>query len=298
VKRILRKWLLIVGVAIIAVPPLYYYFTLPDAGDDLKVAITNIGFLPLIPAMDKPLAGSIAYINVDGTVLSPVCNADPKLRDSLSVIAPMSETNLSALKNSKIDIEGNILKALNLHIGSDDVVEVQIAFEKVSELDIDGSGLRQIEDKLLNETNCDATIQEWFTNKGLICQVQSTLTATVSFSAITRRGRNIYDQAELEKIKKKLETKAELEKVISGNLTLNGHALVYGVRFKPTCLTRDTDEEALIFPESTGDRMIMSLRLWMRRNLWSMKAPPEARSSEAIYRRERAVAMRKEQLLN
>jgi hypothetical protein len=180
------------------------------------------------------MTGSIYYTNIDGTTLTALCPANKSIVSAGLQKVNVQQSTETTLKKAKLNLEGRLLEAINLHLGANTVESVSVSFSDVYMYQLDGITLGKIEDDLLagENKNCSNTIDKWFDNKGLICQVQSTLFATVDFSATTRDGTRLRG-ADKAQLRQTISASSGVEESAAGKIDLSGKALLYGVRFKP-----------------------------------------------------------------
>ncbi|HWX85409.1 MAG TPA: hypothetical protein VNZ48_17580 [Xanthobacteraceae bacterium] len=258
----MKRYLIYALIALVVAAPLLSYFWYTREVDEVENAIVQIGFDPLTPPNKALTLGSFYYVSLDGSHPRPVCNAKSEVVAGMMETSPLPDFMASKLVDAHASLQTEMLRAVKAEAALEDQLTIQYSFKDTRLLRLTGEDLVSIERTLFEESNCEAAISEYINNVGLICQVQSAFMATVKYAVKRKDGHELAAE-DIEKIKSALETTTTTQGMTIRETTIEGTGLVYGIMFKPKCVT-DSDA-GLVYPQSRMDRILLHARLLWRR---------------------------------
>jgi hypothetical protein len=264
----------------IAIPSLSWYFFASKNNDDVVQAqILSIGFSPLNPPADLLVPGSFFYTNIAGTRLQTVCHADETQVRTLLIPERVSSSVEDLTRNGTFTLGGQLLDMVNANRQANLVESISLEFSDAEIVELDGPALAQIEANLFKQ-GCNTSIDNWYDYTGLICQAQSALVATIKFDIKRKDGSQITSDADVAEVKQSIEqalnqgkavgsggveAEVKIREMVDLGASVQGVALVYGVRFKPKCVFKP-DESPIIFPTNRMDKFVLEMRRFYQRN--------------------------------
>jgi hypothetical protein len=276
-----RRGKYLIAFLAIAIPSLSWYFFVSKSNDDVVQAqILSIGFSPLNPPADLLVPGSFFYTNIAGTRLQTVCHADETQVRGLLIPERVSSTIEDLTRNGTFTLGGQLLDMVNANQQANLVESISLEFSDAKIVELDGPALAQIESNLFKQ-GCSTSIDSWYDYTGLICQAQSALVATVKFDIKRKDGSQITSDADVAAVKESIEkalnqgktagnggveAEVKIRQMVDLGTSVQGVALVYGVRFKPKCVFKP-DESPIIFPTNGMDKFVLEVRRFYQRNL-------------------------------
>ncbi len=259
-----RKLLYGMIIGIVLILPIVVYFVDAREVDEVKREVVKIGFDPLSPPNKALTLGSFYYVSLDGSQPRPVCSANAETVASMMETSPLEEVVASKLGNAHAKMQTELLRAVKAQAAVDNELNIQYSFRDTKLYQLNGANLVALEKQLFDETNCNAAIAEYINNIGLVCQIQSALMATVKY-VVNRKDGHKLDSEDIDKIKSAIEVTTATRGMTVHESNVEGISLYYGVMFKPRCVTLDSEDAQIFYPQSRFDRFLLHTRLLWRR---------------------------------
>jgi hypothetical protein len=250
-----RGWLVWAAVPLAVIAPVVAYMAYMgwhDPADDtagrstpeaIEAVIKYMKFDPLLPPSRLRGPGAI-YAVVDSGSYWKVCDADPKLVHDVIHSSPVPNQTRTKLENAGFSVDGHVLDTLNASLGVSKIVSIEYRMSNVSISEIAMRDLYVIQQKLLNDKNCDDMVGELLKQKEMkVCPGYAVLTASTSYKVHT--DATIGSGAEtkmpiIEAVKRQIELATKGEIKLTDAHELVGQDLYYGIKLSPVCLTPNT----------------------------------------------------------
>lgn len=176
-----RRLFLLAAVAAFAMPASVYVVGKPSQEDALEQAIVKLQFFPVRPPSMLRGPGSLYHVDLNGDILDTVCTADQVLVSSLVHESPTTLIVASALQSAGYAIDGNVVDRINARLKTNQLESIHYEMRDVKVIEIAQADLMGINNRLVQNTDCDQTISRLVHARELVCQGASVLLASADY---------------------------------------------------------------------------------------------------------------------
>jgi hypothetical protein len=221
----------------------------PSQRAEIEITIKDYGFDPLVPP--NQLRGPGSLYQVVGTSYRKVCPVHAALLEGKLQKSPTPEHVRTRLESANLSLGGNYLRDLNGKLDGARITSIEYTMKNVVVSEIALSHLHEIQNTLLQDKNCDETVQGLLKANVKVCAGYSALSATTSYRV--RYESKFGSSAEaripvIEAVQKKIEADAGSKIEIQGEDELLGENLYYGIQLWEQCITPSTANEPSPLP--------------------------------------------------
>ena len=209
-----------------------------NANDEIASTVTEIGFQPVKPANKLRGPGSI-YVAEDQSFYHQVCTAHAADLEGLVQTSPAQAQVRERLEKGKFAWDGDLVRLLNTKLGGSRITSIKYSLSDVMVHEIADDVLKGLERKLMQNSDCEDVVVQYYKHNRKICSGYAALSASVSFKVYTEVTADI----DLQLVKEHLEqhTGGQIQMVSKDEFS--GENLFYGVRLSDIiCAIPDDDK--------------------------------------------------------
>ena len=272
-----------------ALPASVYFVGKPSQEDALEQAIVKLEFFPVRPPSMLRGPGSLYHVDLSGNILDTVCTADQVLVSSLVHESPTTLIVASALQSAGYAIDGNVVDKINAKLNTKQLESIRYELRDVKVIEIAQADLMGINNRLVQNTDCDQTISRLVRARELVCQGASVLLASADYSVALKQSSeagsaaasglqpeaspptandlqvvsDVLKETQIDdaaKVRPKLGAQSQASESGSSYQLTSGKNLYYGIKIAPLCVTPLASSKEWRVPRNGLERMIY--RLW------------------------------------